>query len=28
VYLPPQDSSGDAVDSFVKIYGERGHLLV
>ena len=28
VYLPPQDSSTDAVDSFVKIYGERGHLLV
>jgi len=28
VYLPPQDSSTDAVDTFVKVYGERGHLLV
>lgn len=28
VYLPPQDASTDAVDTFVKVYGERGHLLV
>jgi hypothetical protein len=28
VYLPPKDRSGDAVEHFCKIYGERGHLLV
>jgi hypothetical protein len=28
VYLPPQDSPIDSVDTFAKIYGERGHLLV
>jgi len=28
VYLPPQDSATDAVDTFATIYGERGHLLV
>ena len=28
VYLPPQDSPVDSIDTFTKIYGERGHLLV
>ena len=28
VYFPPQDSAGDAVEHFQKIYEERGHLLL
>ena len=28
VYFPPQDFSSDAVDTFQKIYEERGHLLL